>query len=163
MLACQKSVPKAHKLRFHLRIYICIAVHLYYTGASDSKNATVHKKSRHSRRSTPDSEPLNYLRHKARHRGRSVAASFSPVFCPCFPNGAYIYICNYMYTLCRAAMRAGMGLSDVAQVQAQGLGAPRNAALHPHQQKITMLDTPQHKTDIRGGCHAPFPLLWLLC
>ena len=37
-------------------------------------------------------------------------------------------------------MRAGMGLSD-AQVQAQGLGAPRNAALHPHQQKITMLDT----------------------
>ena len=38
-------------------------------------------------------------------------------------------------------MRAGMGLSDIAQVQAQGLGAHRNAALHPHQQKITILDT----------------------
>ena len=92
MLACQKSVPIAHKLRFHLRIYICIAVHLYYTGVSDSKNATVHENSRHSRRSTPDSEPLNYLRRVALHRGRSVAASFSPVFCPCLPVRIYIYV-----------------------------------------------------------------------
>ena len=92
MLACQKSVPTTHKLRFHLRIYICIAVHLYYTGVSDSKNATLHKNSRHSRRSTPDSEPLNYLRRVARHRGRSVAASFSPVFCPCLPMRIYIYV-----------------------------------------------------------------------
>ena len=38
-------------------------------------------------------------------------------------------------------MRAGMGLSDVAQAQAQGLGAHHNAALHPHPQKHALRDT----------------------